>query len=311
VSQAAQIAANNLRIDHATVRVLGAFDQAGVPSILLKGPSVARWLFESSPRHYRDCDLLVPPGAIDNAERVLGRLGFRPKLERQRMPAWWQEHAVTWLGDEPLVDLHTTLVGVGVGQERLWEVLSARTETMVVGGFSATVLSPAGRALHVVLHAAQDGFDKGDVRQAVFRLDEQTWNEAAALARELDATPAFAAGLRLLPEGRALAERLALSETASVELALRGAGPPEALTFDKLSRASGLRERVAIATRKLFPPPTFVRHWAGLENPSRFRLLLAYGQRLVWVARKAPAAFRAWWSARREARSSGGERDSV
>jgi Uncharacterised nucleotidyltransferase len=300
VSGAALAAANNLRIDHGTARVLDAFQEGGVPSILLKGPSVVRWLRRDTPRRYQDCDLLVPPTAIEAAERVLGRLGFKPLLERRRMPSWWQEHAVAWLGDELAVDLHGTLVGVGAGRERLWEVLSARTETMSVGGFPAVVLTPYARALHLALKAAQDGADNGDLERAIPRVPQETWDEAAALARELEATTAFAAGIRLVPDGPELAERLDLPQTQSVELALRGAAPPEALTIDRLSRASGLRERVTIVTRKLFPPPTFIRHWARLEDPGRARLLLAYLRRLRWVARRSPAAFRAWRSARRE-----------
>jgi hypothetical protein len=74
-----------------------------------------------------------------------------------------------------------------------------------------------------------------------------------------------------------------------------------ALTFDRLARASGARERLAIVGHKLLPPPTFMRHWSPLARRGRAGLLLAYGQRLMWVAKTAPGAARAWRHARRAA----------
>jgi Uncharacterised nucleotidyltransferase len=288
--------------------VLRAFETAGVPSILLKGPSIVRWLYPGHTRHYGDADLLVPPTARRDAERALESLGFEPILEQRKMPGWWQEHAVEWRRGKglPAVDFHRTLTGVGAADQRLWDVLCADTETMIVGGFPATVLSLPGRALHLASHTAQNGADKGDLSLALVRAGEDTWIEAARLAAELEATPAFAAGLRLVPRGRALAARLNLPPTRSVDVALRAAGAPaQALTLDRLARASGPRERMAIVCHKLLPPPTFMRHWSKRARRGHLGLLLAYGERLLWVMRTIPAAARAW---RRERRAAQEER---
>jgi Uncharacterised nucleotidyltransferase len=311
VSYAAHATARNLRVDDATAQVLRAFDGAGVPSILLKGPSIVRWLYEKTePRWYVDADVLVAPHAMDDAERVLTGLGYVPDLEQCRMPPWWREHAVGWLHREEgvVIDLHGTLTGAGVDAARVWSLLSAHTDTMIVGGFPAAVLSLPGRALHLALHAAQHGEGRRwggvliDLERGLARAGEQTWREAARLASELHATAAFAAGLRLVPEGRVLAARMELPQERPVEVALRSASAPaQALTFDRLARATGVRERLGIVRHKLVPPRTFMRSWSALARRGRAGLLLAYGQRLVWLARSAPGGFRVWHRARRDA----------
>jgi hypothetical protein len=52
----------------------------GVPAILLKGPSVARWLYPAGGRAYADSDLLVPASEFSRAEKVLRSLGFTELL---------------------------------------------------------------------------------------------------------------------------------------------------------------------------------------------------------------------------------------
>ena len=305
MSQAARVAALNLRVDHMTAEVLRAFEGAGVPSILLKGPSTARWLFAGEARSYRDCDLLVAPAAMGGAEVALRGMGFVPELELRSMPMWWQEHGVQWHDPErgAAVDLHRTLTGVGVDDTRLWEVLSAETETMSVAGSPAAVLSLPGRALHLALHAAQHAGDQGDLRRALMLAEKETWQRAARLADELDATAAFATGLRFDPRGIALADEMRLPAEPPLDVVLRSTrAPAQALTFDRIARASGPRERVAIIRHKLVPPPTFMRHWSELARRGRWGLAMAYGQRLVWVARTAPLGWRAWRAWRRTRR---------
>jgi hypothetical protein len=305
VSPRARAIAQNLRVDHLTARVLRAFEDAHVRSILLKGPSTARWLFPGEGRTYRDCDLLVAPDDIANAERTLEGLGLVPEVERSRMPTWWNEDAIAWFDSDRggCIDIHSTLVGVGVDDHRLWETFSADTETMQVGGHPAPVLSLPGRLLTLTLHAAKHGGDQSDLRRALVRADPESWQEAAKTAMELDAIPAFATGLRLFPRGRQLAETLDLPPQRSLEVVLRATGAPaETLTLDRLAEAEGIRERLAIVGRKLFPPPTFMRHWSPLARRGRAGLMLAYGRRIAWVLRTARPTVRAWRGVREAAR---------
>jgi Uncharacterised nucleotidyltransferase len=305
-----EVVADNLRVDAATADVLRAFEAAGVESLLLKGRSIARWLVypAASPRAYYDCDLLVPPGQLDLAEIVLGRVGFAKLVDTQGMPDWWREHASVWWrqDDGVLVDLHRTLPGVGVDDEAAWRALSAGTETIPVAGHPAPALALPARALHVVLHAGHHGVEwwrpMADLEYALAQVDEALWRRAGELAERLDATAAFGVGLRLTPAGRELAESLQLPPRRSVEATLRASTPPPvALGFEQLARAGGARRRAEIVWRKFVPPAGFMRNWHPIASRGRSGLLLAYLYRPVWILRRAPRALRAWRRARREA----------
>lgn len=302
VTWAARTVAGNLRVDHATADVLRAFQAACVRSLLLKGASIVRWLYDDDEaRPYIDCDLLVHPSDAAIAERVLAGMDYVPPLDESQMPAWWREHAVPWLRDEGggVVDLHRTLPGVRADARALWSVLSREAQPLLVAGFAAPALSIPGRALHLALHAAQHGPRWGrvlhDLDRALEQLDDATWHAAAGLAAELDATEAFTAGLLLRPAGRALADRLGTPQQVSVDVALRAAGArPEALTVDRIARASGARERIAIIRHKVIPPVTFMRYSNRLARRGRLGLAAAYVSRAVSVTARAAPAILTW-----------------
>jgi len=295
-------------VDAVTAEVLRAFAAEGVECRVLKGASVARWLYgPGEPRSYTDSDLLVRPADSDRARAVLERMGFVPELDERRMPEWWREHAVGWLrpGDSVVVDIHRSLPGVGADDARVWEALSPGGDSIAIGGVHAATLSTAGRALHVSLHAAQHGPEWGgsvtiDLERALAQVNEDTWRAAAALAEQLDATAAFATGLRLSPVGCGLADRLELPQARQADVALRvGGAPPVALGLDQLARADGLVARARLLFRKAVPPPTFMRHWHPPAARSRWRMALAYLWRPLWLLKHAPAGLRAWLRARR------------
>ena len=168
--------------------------------------------------------------------------------------------------DAVCVDLHRTLPGVGVEPDSAWRTPSATTETLEVGRYPARTLSQPARALLIALHAAHHGGlanSSDDLERAVDRLENSMWAEAARLADEVGATDAFSAGLRLLPEGAALARRLDLPANRSVQVALHvGRPPPVALGFEQLARAGGPWARAKVLARKFVPPPGFMRHWS-------------------------------------------------
>jgi hypothetical protein len=305
---AAAIVAANLRVDAVTAEVLRALEAAGVQSRVLKGASIARWLYEpSEPRSYADCDLLVRPADLPSAGAVLRALGFVPEVDEAQMPQWWREHAVGWLreGDSAVVDVHRTLAGASADEDRVWEALSEGEDRIAVGGIEAAVLAPAGRALHIALHAAQHGPEWGgsvtaDLERALAQAGEETWRAAATLADRVDATAALATGLRLTPAGAELADRLDLPRGRPADVALRvGGAPPVALGFEQLARAGGSVEGARLLARKIVPPPTFMRLWYPRAAQSRRALVVAYLWRPLWLLGHAPAGLRAWLRARR------------
>jgi hypothetical protein len=299
-------AAQALMMEDATAQVVTALRERGVRCILLKGPSLARWLYSHSEvRGSRDVDLLVDPAGFANAERVLGQLGF------SRFPVAGVEHADTWLrGEEdPLViELHRTLDGVHVDADQAWSVLSRSTAAMSVGGVSLEVLGEPARALHVALHAAQHGKEArkplNDLTRAVEQVDLLTWRHARGLADSLDAEEAMAAGLRLLPEGHRLAEDLGLSQGVGARTVLMSESPPPlAPGLARVAEAPGVVGKLRLLLRKLFPAPAYMRLWSGLARRGPLGLALTYVLRPLWVLWRAVPAIRAWRSARRQARA--------
>jgi hypothetical protein len=298
-----------LRCDIVTAEVVTALTSGGVPSILLKGPALARWLYEEgSSRPYVDADLLVPPSAWSKAERVLESLEFG--LEGlATIPNDWPRAAHTWVrGDGGNVDLHHTLLGVGVPAEQLWDELFAITEPMSVAGTDVTVLRPPGLALVVALHAAKDGARVAKVRHdlghAVERVPLSTWEEAANLAIRLQAIETFAAGIRMTPHGPVLAEKLGLPTHQPMAVTLRSGGArPLSVGLDWLINAetppSG---KARLVLRKFFPPPSYLRAWTPLARRGPLGLAAAYAWRVLWVTWRTGPAILAWSRARKRSR---------
>src|SRR5215213_4879318 len=98
---AAAGAAYSLHLDLVAVQATRALEQAGVPAIVLKGPSIATWLYvDGGARPYDDCDLLVPLERFPDARRALAALGYscryQPLDARGTVPAHTDHHAEYW-----------------------------------------------------------------------------------------------------------------------------------------------------------------------------------------------------------------------
>ena len=291
-----------LTVDALTAKVVSAFSRAGVEPILLKGASIIGWLYGEHPERYSvDVDLLVAPDQIQHGEQALRALGFVP-FE----PARPERHALTWVRAEsgPSVDLHRTLYGVGVSDEAAWDVLSRGTEWLEIAGLRVEALSATARALHVALHAAQQGVEMEqsmtDVMQATQKLPLDLWRDAAALAERLGAVPTFAAGLRLVEPGRDIADQLALPNWKPAELSLREQTARDlTLTLNRLVDTPGLRPRAALALRRAFPPPESMRSRSDLARRGPAGLAAAYVGRMGWLACRLLPALQAVVRARR------------
>jgi hypothetical protein len=298
-----------LRTDALTAAVTTTLEANGIRSILLKGPAIARWLYpRADDRCYLDCDLLVAPEDFGAAERVLAELGL-DRLAVEVSPDDWTRHAATWFKPpDEVVDLHRTIVGVAGPPDVLWTELAGQTETLIVAGYPVDIPGLSARAFVVALNAAKDG-DRGrsaleDLRRAVAVVSHDEWARAADIAERVQAVDAFATGLRMLPEGAAVADALALGRHRSTEVALRARGaPPLAvgmvwLTSGEASTATKLR----VAVRKVFPPRDYLRLWSPLARRHRWGLAVAYLWRPLWVAWHLGPAARAWARSRRDER---------
>lgn len=307
--------ARALRIDTVTGEVVAALTAAGVPSIVIKGPAVARSLYDDGgARPYGDSDVLVPYSRVEAADAVLADLGFERLAHSGDVPSGvGYIHASPWGRERrDFVDLHWSVWLAGADAERVWDTLAAETRGDRIGGAEASVPNGAATALLTALHLA--GHGRGatkmveDLERALARLSRADWRRARELASRVDALEGFATGLRMCPPGATLADELDLPTPSSVRLALlRGHGPGTAQGIETLARATGLRARARILLRALIPARRYLRvryPWAA-RGPGW--LALAYLYRPLWLARRAVPSILAWRRARRETRTLGGD----
>jgi hypothetical protein len=291
-----------MALDSFTGELVTELAGAGLPSLVLKGPAVARLLYQTGGlRFHDDVDLLVRQDDLPEIRLVLSGRGFDHAADAESGEVWARAK------DGVVVDLHTSLVGIAASAEKAWNVLSKQQSELVLGSAVAHTLTPAGIALHVALHAAQHGIGTGrslaDLDRALAKFDRETWTDAASLARELEAAGAMAIGLGLLPQGASLAAELDLPDDRSTVLALRAATAPlTAIGFYRLFRTPGLRAKGALLRRELFPKPAFMRQMYSVARRGRVGLLAAYAWRPVWLLVHAGPALVALRRARRAGR---------
>lgn len=296
--------ARQLALDSALAEVGAELDRRGVRSLLLKGPAFARWLYdEVAARSYSDVDLLIPPAQFEAARACVAELGFKRYGTGLHPHENSAEHHETWLrrGAFPAVlELHRTLYLLSAPPELVWDCLSADSETMKIAGTPIEVPRVAARALIVALHAAQHGGNEKqpmqDLKLALERADTETWEEAAAIARQLGSLPAFSAGLRLVPEGWDLSRRLGIrSEQPPRSVRLRAATPPDtAIGIERLISTPGVRRRLALLARELVPSATFMRSSSALARRGSLGLIGAYLARPLLLGLKLPRGIVAW-----------------
>lgn len=302
---------HSLLLDQAALAAAGHLRALGIPSILLKGAAIATWLYdEGEVRPYLDVDLLVPPSMFAHAKEGLAELGYEHRLSGAAPIEFGpREQELVGPGDV-CIDLHAGLVGAAAGLERGWEVLSAHTTPFRLGAGEVQILDVAARAMHLAMHAAQNGpVDRkalNDLERGLAKVEREVWRQAAEIAGEIGAEQAFAAGLRLLPAGEALADDLSLTRSMTVELLLRtGSAPQDAIFFERVHQAIGARRKSALLARKLFPTAAFLRSSSAMARRGGWGLALAWiSHPLSLVPRLGPALV-AWVRARRALGRSG------
>jgi hypothetical protein len=290
-----------LALDSALGDVIRALAARGARPLLIKGPAFASWLYDDPrERPYGDIDLLVAPERFAAAENVLSELGFESWASRTR-PSERSAHHEEWIrpGTLPVaVELHHTLRLLPASPPLVWQRLTEGARTIQVGGTAVAVPSEPASALIVALHAAQhaDRQSKSarDLRHALERVDMETWRAAASLADQLGASTAFAAGLRLAPEGRNVCRRLDLGEGTSRDVELRATASPTAIGIEQLMTTRGAGARLRLISQKLIPSLAIMRASSPLTRQGRLGLARAYLRRPFQMAGNLPRGIRAW-----------------
>ncbi len=309
ISPALQWAVQNFEVDRITAEMTTALADASVESILLKGPTIATWLYANEgPRLYADTDLLIRRAEWSRVEGLMRELGFANSAPLALHPRM-DTAASTWVrgADGAEVDVHMTLFGLEADPVDVWEALRPEALDEVVGGVEVLTLAHHARLLHIALHAVQhSGEDEEapmvtlerrpmvDLERAIRMVPQETWVKAAELAERLDGSAVFAAGLTLTAEGRELAKQIGVREVASAKMALRLWNVPMSEGFAELSEAPGLLGKLRLVIKELFPNPAFMRWWRPIARRGPLGLAVAYVWRLGWLAGHAIPGFLAW-----------------
>lgn len=311
-SSARDVAVRNLWMDRTSLLVISHLREAGVASVLLKGPSTAQWLYAPGERSYVDLDILIHPDDAARADAVLKELGYSDP-RKGALPEELDDHSWTyrpsggWDGRRSEVDLHYSLNGVPVPPAQVWRELSEHTTPLSLAGGTVTALDEVGRALVLVLHAGRDVLRKRqsfeDLRRLVAALPEQAWPEVMALAARLEALEPLAVGLMLLDDGRERLTRLGVPEpTRITSLLYRPDVPVTAHRVQQLLGERNLRAKARLAWRELWPTQVWLRWWAGETGLATDSVPVLRVRRVGHVLRSTPAALSGWRLARRAAR---------
>lgn len=305
-----------LSCDRVTAEVMCALRDAAVRAILLKGPSIAQWLYPAGGRSYADTDILVPGHDFDRATAALRSLGFADLLAEFHPFERGAEPVSTTFsrpgpgaGPAGLVDLHRSLPLLTVPEDIAWHALSAGSGTTRIAGAEVRVLGRTALALHVVLHAVQhrfDGHSREDLRRAIAAMPRHDWRPVADLAARLGVTAALGFGLRQEAAGIMVADGLGLPVRAPAESHywLQYA-PRGAQSLAEFWSAPTWWARVRQVRWILLPSPAKVRYTSGRPDARRRSLASAYARWWRGLARDIVPAARCANSRRRLARGGG------
>lgn len=269
-------------VDGAGAEVREAFEAASIEHILIKGRAFARRLYaQAAERPYADTDILVPLAQREPAERMLESLGYtRHDRDGDRLGAPGYAHTFART-DGARIDLHWNLSGVTAPAQATWGLLRERTAEISIVGRPARVPDDCATALIVVLHNAHHGArwrsTQPDLERAVARLDLGAWEDAQALAAQLGAAEAFAAGLALSEAGRQIGQRLAAETSLSTEYRLRASAVSyPAWALHRIATVHGAAGRLRVIAGVLLPPPMVMRQFFPLARRGPLGLAAAY-----------------------------------
>jgi hypothetical protein len=266
-----------------------------VAALLLKGPTIARVLYEpGEERMYSDVDILVEPAALERARAVLrGREGVCVHENLGVEDVGGGLHSEDWLLGHVVVDLHWRLPATDAPSEVIWKALYGPHQLIDLKGRRVHALSRAGLALHIAIHAA---WHKGqhrpgirDLELALERWPPEVWDDASGLAREIGASEAFAAGLQLAPAGRALARASTIVDVSQLNWTPVDEWPRGTYHLRAFAKAGSLTGRARLVRRALLPSSRWILReypWARRWGPLQIAAYTIHlGRAPLWALR--------------------------
>jgi hypothetical protein len=150
----------NQRLFHEAEGVLQDFEQAGIPTILLKGAALTQlYYLDPGTRPMDDLDVLVPPERAEEAFHMLAANGWRRKTGVPFRTLRFSNHATGFVdGRGRELDLHWNALWQPAADQDFW----AAAVPVKIRDASALALCPADQLLHVAIHGT--GWNGAPVR---------------------------------------------------------------------------------------------------------------------------------------------------
>jgi hypothetical protein len=289
-------------------RILDALGQAGIETILVKGP-VASFLAYGDPavRSYVDLDLIVRDTAILPASRILTALGFEADVPEAAILAGKipGEYLFRRAGTQQIVELHTEKTFRYYPRPMRIEDLFARQRRVPLEGREVPALCLEDEMVLNCIHGAKHFWERlmwpADIAAIVARHPEIAWERVRQGARDVGAGRMVHVGLLLsesLLEVPVPAEMAANTNADSAArdlvrqvegwLPTAGYAPPPLIQramFRQKMGGGGLRGTAYLVRLSFSPTEEDWREgdeergsrlWEAIKRP--FRLLRKYGQ---------------------------------
>jgi Uncharacterised nucleotidyltransferase len=267
----------SLQADLAAAELFSALEQERLDAMLLRGPAIARRLYEDGSRSYGDCDVLVPERNRAAVEGVLARLGYEAYTVLSTEQHWRRTN------NRAEVDLHRVVHGVRGPHEAFLTAMWAHRTVLELRGQAIPIPDLPATTLVITLHAAQHGAVVGhtveDLTRALARFDSAVWGESASLAAAVEAQAAFRQALAMLPAGLERLADLGLEPKLTARAVLRDRGVE---VPDYLMESLSSRERATILLRRVWPSRVEMAVWFDPRvEESTPRLLAAHARRIA------------------------------
>jgi hypothetical protein len=194
----------NLLMSGELVRVLRTLGQNGVQAVPFKGPALAQRAYgDLSLRQFSDLDIVLPHSQIAQAHALLESLGCRSEsaaaaMEQNRIPG---QYAYRNTARDILIELHTekTLRYLPVPLD--WNALSARMETVLVGGQPLQTFSAEDAMMLLCVHGTKHFWTRlawiCDIAQLAQARNDFDWTRAENIAHKMRCYRMWLLGLAL------------------------------------------------------------------------------------------------------------------
>lgn len=237
-------------------RLAASLSDRSIPFVAFKGPTLALALYGGlAGREYNDVDVIVPERRIDDAEDVIGSMGYASpqgdRTFRRAFLAAQRQYAFSRADDGAAIDLHWGFSGTHVpfpiAPDEIWQ----DAPLLSVGGRDVPVLSAPNLALLLAGHGTKESWAMlkwvSDFARLIDRHRTIDWEALHARAQARGCGGAVLLGCALAKE-------------------LLDFAVPQALA-SRIAGSDRVRKRtaaIAATMRRGLPPPAQVEHFADL-----------------------------------------------